>query len=190
MSDAAAKRRAQQTLRNLILSLLASIGVMLLVIFVVPRNDSNRIQHIDYIGVGKQVVAAGTVHLVNPQIPKGWWANSARWKSAKSDGVATWYVGFVGPKNQYIGMTQGFATNPTWLALQLKTNVASGALKIAGRSWTIYENPVPGDQPKTRDYLITTTIENDSILLYGTGSKHDFKAMATAVESQITKVYK
>jgi hypothetical protein len=190
VSDAAAKRRAQQTLRNLVLSLLASIGVMLLVIFVVPRDDSNRIQHVDYISVGNKVVAAGNIPLVNPLIPKGWWANSARWKTAVSDGVATWYVGFVGPNSQYIGLTQGFNANPTWLALQVKTNIASGKLNISGRSWTVYQNPVPGDQPKTRDYMIETKVNQDEILLYGTGSKADFALLAKAVNSQIAKVYK
>ncbi|MEI6590498.1 MAG: DUF4245 domain-containing protein [Actinomycetes bacterium] len=189
MSDAAAKRRAQQTLRNLVLSLLASIGVMLLVVFVVPRDDSNRIQHVDYQKVGEQVTAASNVPLVIPQIPEGWWANSARWKSDASDGVATWYVGFVGPKGQYIGLTQGFQTNPTWLALEIKTNVASGNFTVGNRSWTIYENPVPGDQPKTRDYMICAKIGSDDILLYGTASEADFKVFANSVNDQILKVY-
>jgi hypothetical protein len=87
-------------------------------------------------------------------------------------------------------LTQGFDANPTWLALQLKTNVASGKLTVAGRSWTIYQNPVPGDQPKTRDFLIETKVANDEILLYGTAGKADFRQLAGAVETQIAKVYK
>lgn len=190
MSDAAAKRRAQQTLINLILSLLASIGVMLLVIFVVPRDDSNRIQKVDYLSVAQDAAASQGKPILAPKLESGWWANSARWQSAKSDGVASWYVGFVGPKNQYIGLTQGFSTNPTWLALQLKTNVANGSLTVNGRKWMIYENPVPAEQPKTRDFLIETSVGSDDILLYGTANRADFRMLAAAVAKQIDEVYK
>ena len=190
MSDTAAKRRAQQTLINLVLSLLASLGVMILVLLVVPRDDSNRIQHVDYISVGKQVSANGNVPLVNPKVPKGWWANSARWQGAKSDGVASWYVGFVGPKGQYIGLTQGFNTNPTWLALQTTVSLSNGELTVDGRTWNIYQNPTKNNPPKTRDYIISTTIGSDDILLYGTASQADFEAFASAVNDEIIKVYK
>ncbi|MEN9752394.1 MAG: hypothetical protein RL670_85, partial [Actinomycetota bacterium] len=166
--DSAAKHRARQTLINLILSLLASLGVMLLVLLAVPRNDSNRIQHVDYISVGKQVVTASNVPLVNPKLPSGWWANSARWQSAASNGVATWYAGFVGPKGQYVGLTQGFAANPTWLVLQTKTSLENGQLVVAGHSWTLYQNPEPSNPPKTRDFLMATQMGSDEIVLYGT----------------------
>jgi hypothetical protein len=189
VSDAAAKRRAQQTLINLILSLLASLGVMLLVLLVVPRDDSNRIQRVDYISVGKQVVTSSNVPLVNPKIPNGWWSNSARWKSAASDGVASWYVGFVGPKNQYIGFTQGFKGNPTWLALQTKTSIENGSISVAGHEWRIFENPVVSNPPKTRDYLMVTQVGSDFLVLYGTASKAEFRVLATQVASEIERVY-
>ena len=190
MSDAAAKRRAQQTLRNLILSLLASIGVMLLLLLAVPRDDSNRIQHVDYLSVAKQAAAASNAPVLAPQIPKGWWSNSARWQTAKSDGVATWYVGFVGPKGQYIGLTQGFTANPTWLALQTKTSIQNGTFSVDGRIWKVFQNPIPAENVKTRDYLVETSVNSDEILLYGTASVSEFKQFAKAVNNQIVKVYK
>jgi hypothetical protein len=189
-ADSAAKHRARQTLINLILSLLASIGVMLLVLLGVPRNDSNRIQHVDYISVGKQVVTSSNVPLVNPKLPTGWWANSSRWQSAKSDGVATWYAGFVGPKGEYVGLTQGFGANPTWLVLQTKTSLETGHITIAGHDWTIYQNPQPSNPPKTRDYLMATQVGSDEIVLYGTASKSEFNVFATNVAAEIAKVYK
>jgi hypothetical protein len=47
MSDAAAARRARQTLINLLLSLLATVGVMVLLVLAVPRDDSNRVQPVE-----------------------------------------------------------------------------------------------------------------------------------------------
>ena len=190
MSDTAAKRRAQQTLINLVLSLLASLGVMLLVLLVVPRDDSNRIKPVDYKTIAKTAATAEARPILAPELPKGWWSNSARWQGAKSDGVASWYVGFVGPKGHYIGLTQGFESNPTWLTLQTTVSIPNGELSVAGRNWTLYQNPTKNDPPKTRDYILATKMNTDDILLYGTATEAEFKAFATAINDEILKVYK
>ena len=56
MSDAAAQRRARQTVINLGLSLAATLGIVLALVLIVPRDDSNRIQPVDFKGI-----AAGAV---------------------------------------------------------------------------------------------------------------------------------
>ncbi|MEN9752773.1 MAG: hypothetical protein RL670_464 [Actinomycetota bacterium] len=189
MSDTAAAHRARQTVINLILSLLASLGVMLLVLFVVPRDDSNRIKPVDYVAVGKTIANNEGRPILLPELPNGWWSNSARWTGAAADGVDSWYVGFVGPAGQYIGLTQGFDSNPTWLAMQTQTSLASKDLLVAGQKWRVYENPVKNDPPKTRDYLLLTEVGQDQILLYGTASEAEFKLLAKAVQDQIDGVY-
>ncbi|MEY4981103.1 MAG: hypothetical protein RL174_441, partial [Actinomycetota bacterium] len=45
--DAAAKRRAKQTVINLLLSLAATLGIVIVTVLAVPRDDSNRIQPVD-----------------------------------------------------------------------------------------------------------------------------------------------
>ena len=47
MSDSAARHRARQTVINLILALGASIGLVVTLVLIVPRDDSNRIKEID-----------------------------------------------------------------------------------------------------------------------------------------------
>ena len=55
MSDSAAKHRAKQTVRNLLLSLLVSLGLVVAIVLGVPRDDSNLIQEVDYIAIASEV---------------------------------------------------------------------------------------------------------------------------------------
>lgn len=188
--EAARKRRARQTLNNLLLSLLATAGLVLLLILIVPRDDSNRLQPVDYKSVAAEIVSSSQLPVVVPELPgEDWWSNSARWNSKPADGVQNWYAGFVGPKNQYIGITQAFNSNPTWMALFLKGSVPTSTSELGGRSWIVYEATEQHDPPKTRDYALVTEVNNDQIVLYGTASKAEFEEFAALVAEKIAEVY-
>ena len=186
--DAAAKRRAKQTVNNLILALLASLGVMLAIILVVPRDDSNRIQPVDYKSIAAEAAASSGQQILAPELPEGWWSNSARWSPKPADGVQNWYVGFVGPKNQYIGLTQAFGINPTWLAFQLKNSAKTGTQAVGDMTWDIYEALERGESPKTKDFMMVLNYnESDTALIYGVAKPQDFVEIATAIQDKLPK---
>jgi hypothetical protein len=190
MSDAAAQRRARQTITNLVLALGASVGLVIALVMIVPRDDTSLIKKIDYVSVAKDAATSTSKPVIVPKIANGWWSNSARWEANPGDGTdASWYVGFVGPKNQYIGMTQTYNTNPTWLAIQLSGIKKTGELKTAGRVWQIWQTKEPHVPAKTKDYMLVTSQANDTLLVYGTASESEMKAFATGVSEQITTVY-
>ena len=184
--DAAAKRRARQTVNNLVLALIASLGIMLAIVLIVPRDDSNRIQKIDYKSIAAEAHASSGKQIVAPELPAGWWANSARWSPKPVDGVQNWYVGFVGPKNQYIGLTQAFGINPTWLALQLKNNSKTGTQAIGTYSWDIYEATEPNDPVKTKDFMMVLNYnKQDVAIMYGVAKPQDFVDIGTAIQTKL-----
>ncbi len=188
MSDQKAKEhRAKQTVNNLLLSLLATAGLVLVLIFIVPRDDSSRIPHIDYAAVAEQASISSEKDVLAPTLPKDWWSNKATWLGQPVDAVPRFEVGFVGPKNQYIGMTQAFGVNPTWLALTLKDVVLAKDFKNAGSaiSWSIYQSPVVNNPPKTRDIIWITNIGEDAVLLYGDGSEEEFKEFTLSIEKEL-----
>ena len=118
--SSAAKHRARQTLINLLLALAASVGIALALVMVVPRDDSNLIKPVDYKAIAESVSTSSGMRVLAPaELPVGWWSNSARWSGTTADGVQEWHIGFVGPKNQYIGVDQAFNTNPTWIVQKL-----------------------------------------------------------------------
>jgi hypothetical protein len=189
MSDAAANRRARQTVINLALSLAATIGVMIVMVLVVPRDDSSQIQRIDYKQVAAEAAEATQMPILVPEIEPGWWSNSARWTSKPKDGTdASWYVGFVGPKNSYIGFTQTYNTNPTWLALQLTGLEDTGKTLLNGE-WSVWVSPEKHVPAKTKDYMLVSSLGKDTLLVYGTADEAEMTTFAAGVSSQVRKVY-
>ena len=189
--DAAAKRRAKQTLINLLLSLAATAGLVLALVLAVPRSDTNLVKPVDYVAVANSAAQSSHRPIIAPLLPgKDWWCNSARWNASSVDGVENWYVGFVGPNNQYLGLTQAFDSNPTWMALKLAQTTRTGSVEVAGVRWDIYESPEKHDPAKTMDYVMVRSVGADQLFIYGTASKTEFNSFAAQVETQIDKVYK
>ncbi|MEO0067296.1 MAG: hypothetical protein RJB63_421 [Actinomycetota bacterium] len=184
--DAAAKRRARQTVNNLVLALIASLGIMIAIVLIVPRDDSNRIQPVDYKSIAAEAHASSGKQIIAPELPSGWWSNSARWSPKPADGVQNWYAGFVGPKNQYIGLTQAFGVNPTWLAFQLKNSAKTGTQAVGNYTWDIYEATEPSDPPKTKDFMMVLNYnDHDTALIYGVAKPQDFVEIAKAIQIKL-----
>lgn len=178
MSDSAAKHRAKQTVRNLILSLLVSVGLTAAIVLGVPRDDSNLIKPVDYQAIAVSAAEAFGTMPIAPDVPAKWWSNGARIETDLD--VTSWYVGFVTEDNQYIGLSQTFDSNPSWLALKLQGNWQDGTMLIAGQTWEIWPTLTPSNPPGTKEYALVHTDETSTVVLYGTASKEDFESLAKA----------
>lgn len=182
--DAAAKRRARQTVRNLLLSLIACAGLVLALVLIVPRDDSSRIQRVDYKSIAAEVQSSTGLDILVPNLPKGWWCNKATWTGKSPDGVKTWYLGLIGPNNQYVGLTQGFDVNPTWFVGQLGQGAAVLGPKYEGNGWWRWDASPQHDPMQTKDHVWafnTKSIESakgSAVLLYGAESIKDFYTVA------------
>lgn len=185
MSDAAAKRRARQTLINLLLSLGATVGVMVLLVLSVPRDDSNRVQPVDYQGIAAQAASEAPGELLVPTFSDDWYSNSARYRSAAQDGVATWYAGFVGPNSEFLAMTQGFDVNQTWVQIQLEANKPTGQITLGGQSWIIYETTRSNTTAKSKDFIMLLEYSNNAVLVYGVAPRQQLEDFAEQLASMI-----
>ena len=193
-TQAAKERRARQTLINLLLSLAATAGLVVVMVLAVPRPTTSLLQHFNYKAAAKVAATSSGLPILAPELlGKGWYSNSARWNSKTADGVSNWYVGFVGPKNQYVGLTQAFASNPTWTLLQLKGSVPTGTTSIGGKKWVVYQTTTPSDPPKTRDYALVLDVPakngTDELIIYGTATKAELNRFATLVLTQLKAKY-
>lgn len=180
MSNAAAERRARQSVINLALSLLATLGVVIAIVLMVPRDDSMRITKVDYVSVANDAASASGNNILAPELPAGWWANQATWSAKPADAVPAFTAGFVGPNNEFIGVTQGFGGNETWLALKLQALNLVGAEPTAnGNRWDIYKSKEVHDPVKTMDHVMVLKLSNENyILLYGTATDAQFSTFA------------
>lgn len=182
MSDAAAKRRAKQTVRNLILSLIVTSGLVAAIYLGVPRDDSNRITPVDYQTIAVSASESLGSQALSPEIPADWWANAARVENTL--GVSTWYVGFVTESNQYIGLTQVFETNPSWEAEMLAGNFFDSEVQLAGLTWEIWPTLNPSTPRGTKEYLLLHRNGTEVVVIYGTANTDDFEALASAIAAE------
>lgn len=179
------KHRANQTLRNLAWSLAASLALMLLIVVVVVRPDQPAREPVDFAAVASQAQPTIDEPLVVPALPPQWDSNNAELGRA-ADGVATWYVGFITPSDEFAALSQGIDANPTWVANLLDQRRPTGTETIDGREWTVYDDR-DGDDPGNFAYSMVTTEGASTYVLYGTADANEFRTFAASVDSEIER---
>ena len=189
MSDSAARHRARQPVINLCLALAASIGLVVTLVLIVPRDDSNRVKEVDYTTISQKAKVDSGFEVITITPPTNWWSNNAALTTNNVDTVPVFKAGFVGSDIKYIGYTQAFNANPTWLALSLNGKVITGEYSSKHYKWDIYESIVKHDPKKTMDYIMVLNYKaQDYVLLYGVADQTDFKAFIDSIDKQLNGV--
>ncbi|MBX3091488.1 MAG: DUF4245 domain-containing protein [Cryobacterium sp.] len=174
--------RANQTFLNLALALVASLVVVLVTVLVVVRPDPPAAPPVDYRAIASE--AGASVPLAIPDLPATWKANSAVFDETPADGVATWYIGFITPDQQFIGVRQGIGANPTWLSNQVGNRSATGSTRIDGLDWQLFDHRDAKDAGNLA-YAMTASISGSDFVLFGTASPHDFDVLAASLSHDI-----
>ena len=186
MSDSAARHRARQTVINLSLALAACLGLVVTLVLIVPRDDSNRIKPVDYIAASQKAAAESGYEVITITPPSNWWSNKAALTTNSVDTVPVFKAGFVGSDVKYIGYTQAFNTNPTWLALTLNGKVLTKEYQSKHYKWEIYESIVKNEPKKTMDYVMVLNYKDeDYFLLYGVAEDSEFKAFVDSADKEL-----
>jgi hypothetical protein len=185
-AESSSKHRANQTLRNLILALAASLGVVLFLVLVVVRPTSIATPTVDYHQLAADTQSAVSVPLADPTLSSAWKANDASFVQG-NDGVRSWYIGFITPQTQFIGLKQGIDANPTWVSNQLNQAKLSGTVTIAGITWKVYDQRSATNTGNFA-YSLSTTVGASTYLLYGSATTPEFRTVATALASQLSGV--
>src|SRR6478752_7162538 len=150
------KHRQRQTTMNLVYALVASLALVLVIVLVVPRSDTPMEPDIDVAATAAQAQAAVSAPLAVPELPEGWRANAAEIRRSDADQVTAWYVGYLTPDDEFIGMYQAIDANPTWVAELLARTSATGTTTIDGVSWTVHDNRSTSDPVGNAKYGMTT----------------------------------
>ena len=184
-AEASRNRRARQTVNNLWYSLLATLGVVLVVVLLVPRPQAPVRGDVDYRTVAAEASASLSRPVVVPDVPTGWSSNAAELRTETADDVTEWYIGFLTPSNEYIGFSEGREANATWLLGKVEGARETGSQDIGGFTWTEFDNRT-ADDSGLAEYSLATTVEGTAYVLYGSADDDEFRTLAEGVAAEIS----
>lgn len=178
--------RERKTINNLVYALLATLGIVLIIVLMVPRgNGSDLTRDVDYKKIAAQGAGAEPSPLLAPDLPKSWSSNAAELRSSTGGGIDVWHIGLISPAKQYVGIDQGFNADDTWISDTLENVRATGTKTIDGVSWVVYDNRQGQSASKDIDYGLVAQQGVDTVVLSGTATASDFEKVAAALASQL-----
>ena len=176
------RHRANQTLLNLVVALVASLAIVLFLVLVVVRPDPGTVKAVDYVAIAAEAQGGASEPLLVPELPEGWYANDARYQRVSE--VLTWYVGLITPSQQFIALNQGIDANPTWQSTVLDDAKATGSVTIDGITWTTYDRR-DSDDPGNFAFSMTADVDGSTIVLHGTASDAEFEQLAQSLADEL-----
>ncbi len=177
-AEASRRHRSNQTVLNLVFALVACLGIVVLLVLVVVRPDQPLDDPVDWSLIAQQAQPAVDQPLVDPVLPPGWTANAALLDSDAA--IPTWYIGFITPASEFIGLRQGLEADRGWLTEQVDGATAEGTVDVDGIEWDVYDRR-DSDDPGNLAYAMSAAIGDSTVLLFGTAPDEDFRTLASTV---------
>jgi hypothetical protein len=172
-------RYSMGSTQNLVLSLLAVLGMVAVLVLIVPRVNSVSGPPVDIHATAVDVQHRTKWPIVEAVgLPEGWTPTSARYVRT-TDGFMTWHAGYQLPDGTYVAVEQTKDPNRAWVEAQTNRAPKAGTVEAAGRTWTAFvrDTKVQNsllDDPKTSGDLTT--------LVTGTASLEQMADFATYLQ--------
>ena len=165
--------------RNLVLSLVAVLGMMAVLVLVVPRVNSVGGPVVDVHASAVDVAERTGWPIVEAVgLPDGWTETSARYVRT-TDGFMTWHAGYQMPSGSYIAVEQTMDPSRAWVEAQTNRAARTGTIEAAGRTWTTYVR----DSKTQNSLLDDPQTEGDlTTLITGTASLAEMADFATFLQ--------
>ncbi|WP_445154978.1 DUF4245 domain-containing protein [Arthrobacter sp. Hor0625] len=178
---AAAAKRANASVIGMIIALVVSIAAFLPVVLMNPTPDTGGYRpDVNVTAVARNAADVAGFTPAAPDTGDTFRPNYARWESGSSSGVATWEVGYLTPKDSFIGLVQTRQANPTWLLQQTGNAPVTGTRAAGGREWELRDTG-KGEKSMVLDFRGTT------VVLTGPASLEEFSVLAAAVVASLER---
>lgn len=172
---AAAAKRANASVIGMLIALALSIAAFLPIVLMNPSPDNGGYRpNIDVSAAARNAAAVAGFTPVAPDTGNAFRSNYARWEAGTGTGVPAWEVGFLTPKESFIGLVQAKDTNPTWLLQQTRNAPVTGSRDAGGQEWQLRDNG-KGEKSMLLEYRGTT------VILTGAAQLDEFARLADAV---------
>ncbi|QCR19803.1 DUF4245 domain-containing protein [Agrococcus sp. SGAir0287] len=178
-----ARYRGSKTLVNLVAAMLATLGIVLVVVLFVMRADPAPPEPIDVPAAAADASAALGTTVVSPDLPEGWRANAAELRDGPA-GIAQWYVGWITADDAFASLTQGVGADASWLAATTRDASETGSLDVDGVEWTVADQR-DMDDPGNLAWVAWTQTDTSTFVVAGTASDAEMQALVEAVTAEI-----
>ncbi|MDQ0029268.1 DUF4245 domain-containing protein [Arthrobacter bambusae] len=172
---AKAAKRANASVIGMLIALLLCVVAFLPIVLMNPAPKSNGYRpNIDVAASAANAKDVAGFTPVAPNTGETFSPNYARWTSGTGDGVPTWEVGYVTPKQAFIGLIQTRKANPTWIFQQTGNAPVTGTRSAGGHDWELHDT-AKGNRSMVLNYRGTT------IILNGSAGLDEFSTLAADV---------
>ncbi|MCC4906805.1 DUF4245 family protein [Microbacterium sp. cx-59] len=174
--------RSSQTFRNLIAALIATLVVVAVVFFGVPRGTPVAPVAIDVAEVAQRISAAYERPVIVPDVPDDWSVNAAQ---LEGDDVSAFTIVYAFGDTNGLRVAQAFDPDPAWASRTLSGETPDGTDTIDGITWDRYEISNPS-RAGNISLALATSAGSDQILIYGNTDADTAASVASSLTDQIT----
>lgn len=186
VTTARIERRSHQTARNLVWSLLVSLGVVALLVVVVVRPNVNLVDEVDWRSVAEESAGVLPAEPVAPLLYDLWTSNRAEILGEPGTEI-TWSIGLLGPENSYVAFDQGFGAGASWVAAKVEQSPLTGEVFLGIKSntvaWEEYDRTA-FDAGANNAYVLSVKLPESIIVIAG-NNKRAVEQVAEDVSLQI-----
>ncbi|NYE19839.1 DUF4245 family protein [Microbacterium immunditiarum] len=177
--------RSSQNLRNLIAALIVTLGVVLVVVFAVPRGTPPPREDIDVAAVAERISENEGRQIIVPDVPGEWRVNVA---SVEGDTTRAWTIVYVpGEEQGFVRVAQGFDADPAWTTRVLRGADADETVTIDGVAWTRYDI-ADAEAAGNVTSALSAQAGPDVVLVYGNAPEADIERTAESVSGQVREL--
>lgn len=179
--------RSSQTVRNLVAALLATVAVVAVIIFSVPRGEPTGEREIDVARIASDVESTMERPALVPELGDFWRVNAA---GLESGATVVWDITLAPAAEDergFIRVAQAFDADATWAPQRLNGIAPTDVTDIGGLEWDVFEPANPGDNANI-SYALGTQAGEDYVLLYGALTPELTADLADSLTPQILEI--
>lgn len=177
--------RSSQTVRALVAALIATLAIVAVVIFAVPRGEPASAPKIDLVGIAADVESTVGGPVLVPELGDFWRVNAA---ALQGGATSVWDV-TMAPAGEdergFIRVAQAFDADSSWAPQRLNGTAPTDTVRIDGLDWDVYDLKANSDNVS---YAIGTQAGDDYVLLYGSRSAESTAELAESLTPQIKSI--
>lgn len=171
-------KRANQTLKGMIISVLLTVAVAVPVILINPPDKAENFRApIDVADVASQAAADADFTPWAPNLPEGDYVNFARWITGNVDGIKYWEFGVVTHDDEFVWVRQTAGANPSWLAAVTENAALAGTHSVDGTEWEL--------RTKDKDQILVSTRGTSTIVLTSDSGMETLDKLARLAQREI-----